>query len=112
MRVAVLRGGVGGRAGGRGREEKGGLWAAGCSPPPQRGPGGRPGDLCQDRVRVRRLGLFLHHVLRHEVCGRWEHTGQWALKHEVLRGLLLHPDPRPWPTPRLARPSHWCWMKQ
>ena len=35
-----------------------------------------------------------------------------ALKHGVLPGLLLQPDPRPWPTPRPTCPSHWCWMKQ
>lgn len=59
---------------GAGWEERGGLWAVGCSPPLQRGPWG-PGDLGQDSVQVHGLGLLLHHILRHEVCRPREHSG-------------------------------------
>lgn len=73
---------------------------AGYSPPLQGGPGG-PGDLGQDSVQVHRLGLLLHHVLRHEICRPRERSGGVTLTTGLSDTL----------TPALG-PSHWCWMKQ
>lgn len=43
-------------------------------------------------MQVHRLGFFLHHVFRHEVCRPQKHSGP-------CRGPFHTPTPGPWPTP-------------